>query len=171
MVDTTTPSDDSGALEAVLARFDAGEVLGVDEIGPVFAVEGDGFGSGTLGLRWDTLGRDRVNAHLDVDRRHHQPQGIVHGGVWCSVVESVASIGAALRIASTGKIVVGVSNSTDFIRPHREGRVDALGTPIHVGRTQQLWVVEVTAASSGKVLARGQVRLQNLDASQIGGSA
>ncbi len=169
MEDTTTPTDD--ALAAVLRRLDAGEVLGIDEVGPVFPVERDGFGTGTLGLRWDTLARDRVTAHLDVEERHHQPYGIVHGGVWCSVIESMASIGAALRVASVGKIVVGVSNSTDFIRAHREGRVAAVGTPVHAGRTQQLWLVELTSAASGNVVARGQVRLQNIDAAQIGGGA
>ena len=167
MTDTTSPTDD--ALPAVLGRLDAGETLTADEVGPVFPVERDGFGSGTLGLRWDTLARDRVTAHLEVDDRHHQPYGIVHGGVWCSVIESLASIGAALRVASAGKIVVGVSNSTDFIRAHRGGRVDAVGTPVHAGRTQQLWLVELTSAASGKLVARGQVRLQHVDAAQIGG--
>jgi 1,4-dihydroxy-2-naphthoyl-CoA hydrolase len=169
VMETTTPADD--VLAAVLGRLDAGETLTIDEVGPVFPVERDNFGSGTLGLRWDTLNRDRVTAHLDVDERHHQPYGIVHGGVWCAVIESMASIGAALRVASSGKIVVGVSNSTDFIRAHREGRVEAIGTPVHAGRTQQLWVVELTSAETGKVLSRGQVRLQNIDAAQIGGGA
>lgn len=170
MGDTTTPTDD-GALTAVLVRLDAGETLTIDEVGPVLRIERDGFGSTTLGLRWDTLHRDRVSAHLDVDARHRQPYGIVHGGVWCSIIESLASIGAALRVASGGQIVVGVSNSTDFIRSHREGRVEAVGTPILAGRTQQLWVVELTSTSSGKLLARGQVRLQNVDAAQIADDA
>jgi 1,4-dihydroxy-2-naphthoyl-CoA hydrolase len=167
VTDTTSPTDD--ALPAVLGRLDAGETLTADEVGPVFPGERDAFGSGTLGLRWDTLARDRVTAHLDVDERHHQPYGIVHGGVWCSVIESMASIGAWLRMASAGKVVVGVSNSTDFLRAHRDGRVDAVGTPVHAGRTQQLWLVELTSAASGKLVARGQVRLQNVDAGQIGG--
>jgi uncharacterized protein (TIGR00369 family) len=58
--------------------------------------------------------------------------------------------------------VVGVSNLTDFLRPHREGRVDAIASPVFVGRTQQLWAVEISRASDGKLVARGQVRLQNL---------
>jgi 1,4-dihydroxy-2-naphthoyl-CoA hydrolase len=169
VAETTTPTDD--ALAAALARLDAGETLTIDEVAPVFPVGRDGFGTGTLGLRWDTLARDRVTAHLDVDERHHQPFGIVHGGVWCSVIESMASIGAALRVASTGRIVVGVSNSTDFIRAHRDGRVEAVGTPVHTGRTQQLWLVQLTGAASGKLVARGQVRLQNVEAAQIGGGA
>jgi 1,4-dihydroxy-2-naphthoyl-CoA hydrolase len=87
--------------------------------------------------------------------------------VWCSVVETVASIAGALRVAGEGRLTVGVSNITDFLRSHREGRVDAVATPIHVGRLQQLWQVELTRASDGKPVARGQVRLQNIDPAQL----
>jgi 1,4-dihydroxy-2-naphthoyl-CoA hydrolase len=170
VADMTTPVDE-GALTTVLARLDAGETLGIEEVGAVFPIEGVGFADHALGLRFDTVSRERVTAHLDVEDRHHQPYGIVHGGVWCSIIETLASIGAALRVASSGKVVVGVSNSTDFIRSHREGRVEAVGTPVHAGRTQQLWLVELTSSSTGKLLSRGQVRLQNIDAAQIGGVA
>lgn len=145
------------------ARLRAGETLALDDLEP-FASDADVFGSKTLGLVWDGLALDRVTAHLDCDERHHQPYGIVHGGVWCAVVESVASLGAALRAVAAGGVVVGVSNSTDFLRPHRTGRVDAVAEPIHVGRTQQLWQVVLTRAADGKVVARGQVRLQQLPA-------
>lgn len=162
----TTLSDE--AMAAVLARVDAGETVTIEEIGGLFAVERDGFGTMTLGLRWDTLHRDRITAHLDVGPTHHQPYGIVHGGVWCSVIESLASVGAALRVASSGRYVVGVSNSTDFLRAHRDGRIDAVATPIHAGRLQQLWSAELTRPEDGKVIARGQVRLQVIDPSQLG---
>lgn len=166
MVDTATPGDEATA--AVLARIDAGETLRIDEVERVFALDRDRFGSHTLGLRWDSLSRDRVVAHLDVDERHHQPHGIVHGGVWCSVIESLASIGGALRVASTGRFVVGVNNVTDFLRSHRKGRIEGVATPIHVGRLQQLWQVELARPEDGKLVARGQVRLQNLDSERLG---
>ncbi len=145
------------------ARLRAGETLAPADLEP-FASDADVFGGKTLGLVWDGLALDRVTAHLDCDERHHQPYGIVHGGVWCAVVESLASLGAALRAVAAGGVVVGVSNSTDFLRPHRTGRVDAVGEPLHVGRTQQLWQVVLTRAEDGKVVARGQVRLQQLPA-------
>jgi 1,4-dihydroxy-2-naphthoyl-CoA hydrolase len=105
----------------------------------------------------------RVTATVEIGPRHHQPYGIVHGGVWCSIVESVASHGAARAATDLGaKGVVGVSNSTDFLRPHSNGTVDVVGVPIHVGRTQQIWVVEIARRPDGKLVARGQVRLQNL---------
>ena len=117
-----------------------------------------------LGLVWDEVTPDRVVAHLDIAKRHQQPYGIVHGGAWASIVESVASHGAAHAVMGNEGIagVVGTSNLTDFLRSHREGRVEAVGRPIFVGRTQQLWTVEISRASDGKLVSRGQVRFQNL---------
>ena len=119
---------------------------------------------GALGLQIDEVSPTRVVAYVDIDERHQQPYGIVHGGVWASIVETVGSHGAAFAAAEiTGNMaVVGVANSTDFLRPHRAGRVRATGTPIMTGRTQQIWLVEIERVSDGKMLARGQLRAQNL---------
>jgi 1,4-dihydroxy-2-naphthoyl-CoA hydrolase len=119
-----------------------------------------------LGLRIEELTPTRVVAYIDIDDRHQQGYGIVHGGVWASVVESVGSHGAAVAADEmTGNMaVVGVANSTDFLRPHRTGRVRATGTPILTGQTQQIWLVEIEREDDGKLVARGQLRLQNLPA-------
>ncbi|MEX1162999.1 MAG: PaaI family thioesterase [Nitriliruptor sp.] len=149
----------------LLARLAAGETVPADDV----ELSAGGFDATAIGLTWDRFAADRVEAHVDCGPPHHQPYGLVHGGVWCSIVETVASIAGALRVASRGQLTVGVSNTTDFLRSHREGRVDAVATPLHVGRLQQLWQVEITRASDGKLVAHGQVRLQNIDATQIGG--
>ncbi len=128
----------------------------------------DTFGTSTLGLVWDEVSLDRAVAHVETDERHQQPFGLVHGGVWCAVVESMASIGAALQVLDEGQIVVGLSNSTDFFRSHRVGRCDAVAEPVHVGRSQQIWQVTITRTNDAKVVARGQVRLQNLDPAVVG---
>jgi uncharacterized protein (TIGR00369 family) len=119
-----------------------------------------------LGIRVEELTPTRVVAYVDIDERHQQAYGIVHGGVWASVVESVGSHGAAMAAQEiTGEMaVVGVANSTDFLRPHRVGRVRATGTPIHTGRTQQIWLIEIERVQDGKMVARGQLRVQNLPA-------
>jgi 1,4-dihydroxy-2-naphthoyl-CoA hydrolase len=57
-----------------------------------------------------------------------------------------------------------VSNATDFLRPHRTGRLQVVAVPIQQGRTQQLWQVEIRRPDDHKLVARGQVRLQNIDA-------
>ena len=154
------PSDPD--VSAVLARLDAGDVLDAQALAAVLDVD-DAFAVGFLGIQWGSFSAERVTAHLDLGARHHQPYGIVHGGVWCSVVETLGSVAAWLRVASRGQVVVGVSNTTDFLRAHRVGVVDAVAEPVHVGRTQQLWVVQMHRREDGKAIARGQVRLQNVD--------
>ena len=76
------------------------------------------------------------------------------------MVETAASIAAALWIGDRGK-VVGVSNQTDFLRAVSEGELTAVATPIHRGRLQQLWSVEIHDEDE-RLIARGQVRLQNI---------
>jgi 1,4-dihydroxy-2-naphthoyl-CoA hydrolase len=120
-----------------------------------------------LGLEFGDVSPDRVVVRWTIRPHLHQPYGIVHGGVYCSVVETVASYGAAMWFGDRGN-VVGVSNTTDFLRAVREGTLTAVGTPVHRGRLQQLWVVEITD-SDARLVARGQVRLQNIeDAARIG---
>jgi 1,4-dihydroxy-2-naphthoyl-CoA hydrolase len=121
---------------------------------------GSGGFNEVLGLRLDEVGPDRVVISWDVTPALHQPYGIVHGGVYSSVVETAASIGAAVWLGDRGQ-VVGVSNHTDFLRAVREGRLRAVGEPIHRGRLQQLWLVEVRDEQD-RLVARGQVRLQNI---------
>lgn len=118
-----------------------------------------GFDS-TLGFRYLEATPDRVVVTWTVTPALHQPYGIVHGGVHCAAVEGAASVGAAMWFGERGQ-VVGVSNHTDFLRSVREGELTATATPIHRGRLQQLWLVEVTDAD-GRLVARGEVRLQNL---------
>jgi uncharacterized protein (TIGR00369 family) len=113
-----------------------------------------------LGLEILEADGDHVAAAWEVRPDHLQPYGIVHGGVHCSVIETLASTGAASWLGERGK-VVGVSNQTDFLRAVREVRLTALATPVHRGRLQQLWQVEIRDPDD-KLVARGQVRLQNI---------
>jgi 1,4-dihydroxy-2-naphthoyl-CoA hydrolase len=118
----------------------------------------------TLGIEMLEVTATLVRARLDAGPRHHQPYGILHGGVWCSIVEAVASYGAGVAAQARGqKGVVGIANATDFLRSHSAGELLAEGTPLHVGRTQQLWEVRIARGSDGKLVARGQVRFHVLD--------
>jgi 1,4-dihydroxy-2-naphthoyl-CoA hydrolase len=113
-----------------------------------------------LGVEFGEVTGDRVTATWTAKPDLHQPYGIVHGGVHCSVIETLASVGAAVWMGERGK-VVGVNNNTDFYRAVRSGTLTSTATPLHRGRSQQVWLVE-TVDEQGKVAARGQVRLQNL---------
>jgi uncharacterized protein (TIGR00369 family) len=121
-----------------------------------------------LGLRFTELGPDRARAQLEVKPKLLQPMGLVHGGVYCSIIESMASVAAFTWFNSDsgpggGGNVVGVNNNTDFLRSIGSGMVYGVAEPIHRGRRQQLWLVTITD-DNDKVVARGQVRLQNLEA-------
>ena len=86
-----------------------------------------------------------------------QPYGLVHGGVYASIVETLASVGAALTAIPRGQTTVGLENTTSFIRGVREGTLVGVAKPVHRGRTTQVWEVEVSAG--GKLCATGRVRM------------
>jgi 1,4-dihydroxy-2-naphthoyl-CoA hydrolase len=119
----------------------------------------------TLGIEFLEVTPERVRARLEAGPQHHQPYGVLHGGVYCSIVEAVASYGAGHRALALGqKGVLGVANATDFFRSHSAGELLCEGRPIHTGRTAHVWEVDVTRTSDDKLVARGQVRFHVLDA-------
>ncbi len=123
---------------------------------------------GLLDVQFDETSATRVSGSIAADGRHHQPSGLVHGGLYTTVIETFATTGAFEAVKDRGQQAVGVSNATDFLRPHRIGRLHVLAVPIQQGRTQQLWQVEIRRPDDDKLVARGQVRLQNIDAARDG---
>ncbi len=115
-----------------------------------------------LEIDFEEVGPSRVSGSVAADERHHQPWGLVHGGLYTAVIETFATTGAYQAVKARGQQAVGVTNVTDFVRPHRSGRLRVLATPIHQGSTQQLWQVEIRRHEDDKLIARGQVRLQNV---------
>lgn len=115
-----------------------------------------------LSMQFESVGPDRVVAWIELGPDQHTPWGVVHGGAYTTAIESVASVGASAAVLDRGQFAVGVNNSTDFLRPMIRGRVRVLAEPIFQGSTQQLWQVSVSRADDGKLVARGQVRLQNV---------
>ena len=114
------------------------------------------------GMHFDHVSGDLVTGHIDAGPDHHTPWGIVHGGVYATAIEAATSVGASYAVKDKGKFAVGLANHTEFIRSHREGRLDVRATPVHQGRTGQVWDCVVTRAD-GKLVARGTVRHQNVD--------
>ena len=115
-----------------------------------------------IDARFEEATSQRVSGTIAADDRHHQPWGLIHGGLYTAAIETFATIGAFQAVKDRGQQVVGVSNATDFFRPHRSSRLRVVGEPIHQGRTYQLWQVEIRRADDDQLVARGQVRLQNL---------
>lgn len=138
------------------------------DLEPVNADDMQGPFTAQMGLTYTEVSPARVVATWTAGPQHHQPFGIVHGGVHASVVETLGSIGSNVWLQSRadeggdgGAHAVGVNNTTDFYRAVREGPLTSTATAIHQGRTQQVWVVE-TVDDQGRLVARGQLRTQNI---------
>jgi len=101
---------------------------------------------------------DEVTCEWEVSEKHHQGYGIVHGGVHCGVIETLASIGAALVAHPRGQRVVGLENSTSFVRAVRSGRLHAVARPVTRGRLSQVWEAWIRDEEE-RLVAQGRVRL------------
>lgn len=115
-----------------------------------------------LGLRFTRVTADEVRAEVPVGPHLLQPYGLVHGGVYASIAETLCSVGAALWALPSGRTTVGLENSTSFLRAARDGTLTGRATPIHRGRRTQLWAVEIKG-DDGEPVATGRVRMMMLD--------
>jgi 1,4-dihydroxy-2-naphthoyl-CoA hydrolase len=118
---------------------------------------------GGLGLVIDELTGSRVTGHIELGPEHLTPWGVVQGGVYCTAIEGTASVGASAAVQDRGKFAVGLTNTTHFLRPLTSGTVTVDAVALNQGRTQQLWRVDITD-DTGRLIAHGEVRLQNVDA-------
>jgi uncharacterized protein (TIGR00369 family) len=126
--------------------------------------ERNSFG-GRIGLSIDEISNDRVVGSMPVEG-NTQPDGVLHGGATCSMVESLASMGAAVVAGWPEKLVMGLQQTTNFVRAVRDGTVRGVATPIHTGRTTHVWQVDVTHVETGKLVATGRVTLAVRDRPQ-----
>lgn len=113
-----------------------------------------------LGLRLIEAGADLVVAELPVSDRLMQPQGIVHGGVYCAIIETATSIGAAMHVGLPER-VVGISNNTRFFRPVTRGTLTCRAEPESCDDEFQLWR-GVVSDEAGRSVADGLVNLVHL---------
>jgi 1,4-dihydroxy-2-naphthoyl-CoA hydrolase len=118
---------------------------------------------GVLGFEFLEMGADHASARFEVENRHRQPFGIVHGGVYAALAEGLTSVATYMQVQANGKIAVGSSNYTSFLRPVAQGVVTANARAIHSGRTSWVWEVEFTT-EAGKRCAVARVTLAVIDA-------
>ncbi len=115
-----------------------------------------------MGLSFSTATEELVVGELTVAPQHLQPYGIVHGGLHCGIIEAACSTGAAVHAMARGYSVVGLENSTSFIRAAREGVIRVTARPVTRGKRTQVWEGIVTDPE-GRILATGRVRLLCLE--------
>ncbi len=118
-----------------------------------------------IGLEVTELTDEVVTGRVVVREELKQPYGLVHGGVYASIAESLASFGTGVAVYPEGKLAVGLSNQTSFLRPITEGTIHATATRRHRGRTTWVWEVEIFD-NAGRlcVLTRMTVAVREADA-------
>ena len=129
---------------------------------PSYAIPIEETLDGILGFEILSADREHASARFEVANHHRQPFGIVHGGVYAALAEGLASMATYRQVAPDGKLAVGSSNHTSFLRPVTEGVVTADARAIHSGRTTWVWEVEFTNLA-GKRCAVSRVTLAVID--------
>lgn len=113
---------------------------------------------GYYGLELGEASADLVRGRVVVENHHKQPTGVVHGGVYASIAEALASYGTNLSVIADGDVGLGMSNHSTFLRPISEGTVHAVARPRHRGRTTWVWDVELTD-DDGRLCAASRVTI------------
>lgn len=121
-----------------------------------------------MGLRFVSITADEIVAEMVVGEQHHQPYGLVHGGVYAGMIEAVCSTGAAVTVMPEGRNAVGLENTTSFLRATRSGVLRCTATPVHRGRRSHVWEAEVRD-DEGRLVATGRVRMMILEAGSAAG--
>ena len=111
-----------------------------------------------LGFQIIEVKEDSARARVPVTNRVLQPYGLVHGGVYAALAESLASMATAAAVWDDGNIAVGMSNATSFVRPATSGAVNAVATRRHRGRTTWIWDVDMTD-DEGRLCATTRVTM------------
>ena len=132
-----------------------------DDLAPMLNTMRDGWCT-AMDLRFVRATRDEVVAEWAVAPQHLQAYGIVHGGVYSGVIETVASVGAALDAMTRGQSAVGLENHTSFLHAVREGTLRAVARPLSRGRRTQVWEVAISD-EGGRTVATGRVRMLCLE--------
>jgi 1,4-dihydroxy-2-naphthoyl-CoA hydrolase len=109
-----------------------------------------------LGFEAIEVGSELACAKAEVGDHHKQPYGIVHGGVFAALAESIASQATAMAVYPDGKIAMGMSNFVSFMRPISSGTIHAQAIRKHAGSTTWVWEVEM-ADDEGRLCASSRV--------------
>jgi 1,4-dihydroxy-2-naphthoyl-CoA hydrolase len=111
-----------------------------------------------IGVEWIDFDPDNARARVKVDKRHLQVYGIVHGGVYATLAESICSAATYGAVHEDDLVAMGQSNDTTFLRPISEGYITAAATTRHRGRTTWIWDVEMSD-DDGRVCALSRMTI------------
>lgn len=115
-----------------------------------------------LGITVSAIGENFIEARMPVDKRTHQPMGLLHGGASVALAETLGSFGAYLCVNPAEKVCVGLEINANHIRSVREGVVIGRATPRHIGKTTQIWDITITT-EDGKLVCVSRLTVQVLN--------
>ena len=117
----------------------------------------------TLGIECIEIGENFIVLKMPVDRRTHQPMGILHGGASAALIETVGSMGSTLLIDLEKEVPVGLEINCNHVRSVNSGFVLATGTLVHCGRRTHLWQVDIHEEESKKLICTGRLTVMIIE--------
>ena len=116
-----------------------------------------------LGIEITAVAADYVEGRMPVDGRTHQPMGLLHGGASVAFAETLGSIAAACRVDRTKQATVGLEINANHIKGVRHGWVRGRATPVHVGRSTQVWEIRITHEETGALVCISRITMAVID--------
>jgi len=115
-----------------------------------------------IGIEYTDMGEDFIAAKMPVDKRTHQPMGLLHGGASVVLAETLGSVAAAMCINNDKQYCVGLEINANHIRGVRAGYVYGITKPLHIGRKTQVWEIKITN-DAGKLVCVSRITMAVLD--------
>jgi uncharacterized protein (TIGR00369 family) len=116
-----------------------------------------------LGIEITDLTDGCLEGRMPVDGRTHQPMGLLHGGASVALAETLGSIAAALRVDPAKQACVGLEINANHIKGVRDGWVRGRATPLHVGRSTQVWEIRITHEETGALVCISRITMAVID--------
>ncbi len=116
-----------------------------------------------LGIELTALTADYIEGRMPVDGRTHQPMGLLHGGASVALAETLGSIGAASRVDPAKQACVGLEINANHLKGVRDGWVRGRATPVHVGRSTQVWEIRITHEETGALVCISRITMAVID--------
>jgi len=116
-----------------------------------------------LGMEITEVHADYIEGRMPVDGRTHQPMGLLHGGASVAFAETLGSLAAALRIDRTTQACVGLEINANHLKGVREGWVRGRATPVHIGRSTQVWEIRITHEETGALVCISRITMAVID--------
>lgn len=117
----------------------------------------------SLGIQITEIGDDYLKGTMPVDIRTHQPMGFLHGGASVLLAETLAGVGAQFCVDQVKYYCVGLEINANHVRGAKDGYVEGIASPIHIGRTTQVWDIRINHSKIGLIcVSRHTVAVLNV---------